>query len=275
MTSNAFNQSVPAYGGTLDLDDDEDLRGPPRTGWIVAVDGNGTVLGFVPKEADKLGNLPITIEVSEALVVRYTPPGTTCSYIEALNARLGYPYSRPSYLSASWFSSVKENEKPVHPNFSTISHTNEMVGSWTNSNGPTQHDMWRVYSDNSIQPYWHTGDDDSALTPRTRISLALDGKLLTVVLSPHRQIFAVESSPVAILYGLLVWFGNHYQPLRPQLPNNFSSFVRHAGTMQWLALGDSLEGGRGGSARQAEGWACLEERQSKATHSLEDNYRRG
>ncbi|KAG9024230.1 hypothetical protein FS837_005440, partial [Tulasnella sp. UAMH 9824] len=119
-TSNESNQAVPASGGALTFNVDEDLRGHPRTGWIVAVDGNGTTLGFVPKEADKLGNLPITIEISEALVVRYTPSGLTCGYIEALNARLGYPWSkylspaqRPSYLSASWFSPVKENEKPA------------------------------------------------------------------------------------------------------------------------------------------------------------------
>ncbi|KAG9021332.1 hypothetical protein FS837_007351 [Tulasnella sp. UAMH 9824] len=82
--SESSNHAVPASGGTLAFDVHEDLRGPPRTGWIVAEDGNGTVLGFVPKAADKHGNLPITIEVSEALVVRYTPPGLTCGYIEAL-----------------------------------------------------------------------------------------------------------------------------------------------------------------------------------------------
>ncbi|KAG8941874.1 hypothetical protein FRC04_004051 [Tulasnella sp. 424] len=82
--SNASNRLVPAEGRSLDLTDDDDLRGPARIGWIVAVDGNGTVLGFVPKEADKLGNLPITIEIAEALVVRYVPPGTTCGAIEAL-----------------------------------------------------------------------------------------------------------------------------------------------------------------------------------------------
>ncbi|KAG8964596.1 hypothetical protein FRC05_003761 [Tulasnella sp. 425] len=159
----------------MDLTDDDDLQGPPRTGWIVAVDGNGTVLGFVPKEADKLGNLPITIEISEALVVRYVPPGTTCGAIEALNARLGYPYSKypfptnkATYLSASWFSPVKENEKPLFPNFASLSFgtrspANEVVGSWANCNGPTQHVMWRVYDDNSILPYWHTEDDDPAI----------------------------------------------------------------------------------------------------------------
>lgn len=123
----------------------------------------------------------------------------------AQNARLGYPYSkypfptnRPSYLSASWFSPVKENERPVFPkcvfptdcfiinlshvlmtsqrnfisfaslSFATISHTNEMVASWTNCNGPTQHEMWRVYPDNTIQPYWRTGDEGKPVRTRTR-----------------------------------------------------------------------------------------------------------
>ncbi|KAG8993665.1 hypothetical protein FRB90_000638, partial [Tulasnella sp. 427] len=148
------------------------FTGPPRTGWIVAVDEKDTPLGFVPKEADKLGNLPITVEIGEALVVRYSPSGTECGTIQALNPKLRAPYSaypcftnEPTFLSASWFSPVKPNEQPELPNFASLSfgtagQNNKLVGSWTNCSGPTYNKMWKVDPDasNIILPHWPTED---------------------------------------------------------------------------------------------------------------------
>ncbi|KAG8921998.1 hypothetical protein FRC01_014627, partial [Tulasnella sp. 417] len=139
--------------------------------WIVVENANGTALGFIPKEVDKLGDLPITAEISEALVVRYTPSGTSADPIQALNARPLGPNSRfrharmeQTYLSVSWLSPVKENEKLNENNFASLSLSrteniaNELVGSWESEKGPTSHNMWRVNLDQNdiIWPVWPT-----------------------------------------------------------------------------------------------------------------------
>ncbi|KAG9022277.1 hypothetical protein FS837_006499, partial [Tulasnella sp. UAMH 9824] len=52
--------------------------------WIIAENEDRTALGFVSKEADRHGDLPITIEISKALIVYYSPSSTGTGPIQVL-----------------------------------------------------------------------------------------------------------------------------------------------------------------------------------------------